>query len=343
MSEREQRPKVLVDERRLGDAWLTHVAEACREARIEALPWNEDWKNDRDVPAAGRPVLLISALGHGERRIPDDLVELMTQRFPGLPLLLVVADELVRPVVSLQDGRVTLLGPPFSVQRLSARIRLLIVEQQDDSRIGKTEVYGRMRVATLEHSTPKAYYAYAACGSETLRPEDVVPNVETFPGGGFRALLAVDGLPMLSHATEKLSAIIAADEDDDERERHLAAILGASTGLATLTPSNEWVYYWPNPSFELSLISALRFPRHFRFSDSLARTGGSLIRLVSAPGDVIVGIWGQPDADAESKKKERDAQLTDAALAGGPIVLDTLVEWLRRSDDVAIGFVAEVR
>jgi hypothetical protein len=326
---------VLVAEQSLRLGMRATVEEACASARVECVTWQPE----RALPP-GRPALVISALEVGERRISDSLVALMTRAHPGLPLLLLCTDELIRPTVSLQDGRVTLLGPQLTVERIAARVRILLAEQRADSTA--TLPFGlqsQPRCLVHEQSSRQAYYAFATVGGPDARPEAFVPVIELGPHGGVTAVLNVGAALTPAHLA-RVHDTLDGDESTAEKESALADIMGPAA-LVHLSASNEWLVHWPLPTAGLILASPLRLPRLWSFSDSLGRTDATLVHAQGATADVLFALWGVSwPAEAGPARK---AQLLDAALAGGPRVLDFLVEQLQHLEHPAVGLVMEVR
>ena len=112
---------VLVSTARLEETLRRQVAEACDHARVRAVFWSASGAEKATGPL--NPSLLVAALPSGQRVIPEDIAALATQEFQAVPLLLLCGEPLIRHSVSLQGGRVTLLGPPLTREKISARIR----------------------------------------------------------------------------------------------------------------------------------------------------------------------------------------------------------------------------
>jgi hypothetical protein len=304
------------------------------------------WSPDQESSPGQRPALIISALSTGERRISDDLVVLMTQRYPGLPLLMLCTDELVRPTVSLQDGRVTLLGPQLTVERIAARVRILVADQRADStQGGGTLNYGEAadpHFVSHEHTNRHAYFAFAASSGAQGRAEEFVPVVQAADGQGITALLNV-AQPLPAAALARATEALEGDEEDDDKERLLVESLGSTAALVALGRNGEWQFHWPAAPSTLLLASPLRLPRVWNYSNSLGRTESTFLRAPSAAGDVLFALWGMGWPTESATAQEDEARLMEAALAGGPKVLDLLAERLKRSDRPGVGFVMEVR
>src|SRR5262245_22094405 len=108
--------QVIADTDRLDDAVVAELGTVCARASAEVLPWRP--------LATSRPILIVGALGRGERQIPAPLLDAVNAR--GAALLLLSDDSLVRPVVATHGGRVTLVAPSVSRARLRGTIRMLL-------------------------------------------------------------------------------------------------------------------------------------------------------------------------------------------------------------------------
>ena len=180
---------MLVAKHHVGEALSPVVQKACDLAHIQSVAWS----GKPELPAGARPALVISMLPSGERVIAEDLVGLMTRVQPGLPLLMLCSDELVRPTVSLQNGRVTLLGPPHTEERVAARLRILLADRRHDSSVGTLNYgigAGDPRVFVNEQSTKRAYFAIASSrGNEPAGAETFAPVLDLADDRGMSALL----------------------------------------------------------------------------------------------------------------------------------------------------------
>ncbi len=341
---------VLVAAARVRGALLPVVEAACAAARARVVTWDGE-----RLPEGLHPTLAISTLAPGERRIPDSLARLMTHDAPGLPLLLLTHDELVRPTVSLQEGRVTLLGPALTAERISARVRILLADHDAGSTAG-TMPFGLgapTRCRAHEQATPHAYLGTLSTGGADGDPAEHVPLVEVAEDGGVTVLLSVSGAPAFEHLARTAEALgpstttpsfsttpaLGADEDDERRETMLSNAIGASTGMIHCSPSLEWIAHWPEPTFGLLLSSATRLPPVWNFADALGRGQHTSLRLQGATGDVLIALWGLTWADRPFDQH----RLLAAAQVGGPQVLDLLVGALNTAEHPAAGLVMELR
>jgi hypothetical protein len=96
------------------------IERACRElgAELRLLAGSHDEPPDADVS------VLVGWLAPGERRIRPHYLE-RARRSHELSLLLLSEDELVRPTISLEEGRVTLIGHG-SPALMRGRLRMLL-------------------------------------------------------------------------------------------------------------------------------------------------------------------------------------------------------------------------
>lgn len=334
---------VWISASRVRDALQVAVTRACATARVKAQLWD----GRPPVPGGPNPTLLITALERGERRIPDDAVSLMTREFPGLPLLLLCDDDLVRPTVSLQNGRVTLLGPPLTVERIASRIRIILADRRGES-LGTLE-YGvgeHARAFVQEHSTPLAYVAVMSANSgspEGPSAEMLAPLIENEPTRGVTVSLATNERSDGATVQAAFDAMVK-DDTDDEKQAALLRLVGASTGLAHLSASREWSFYWPSTEAGLFISSPMRLPPVWNMADAMTRAEVPFLRHAAASGDVLLALFGAkwPARPGMTERDERN-DLAEAASAGGPKVLDLLLERVRLIAAPVCGLVMEVR
>lgn len=332
---------MLVAERQVSPQLQAVVQKACELARIRAVGWH----GESNLAVGSRPALVISALPAGERMIGDELVRLMTRVQPGMSLLMLCSDELIRPTVSLQGGRVTLLGPPLTEERVAARLRILLADKRSESSVD-TMPYGVVEPGTHvfvhEQSTQRAYFAVASTGAtEPVSANTFAPLLDV-TDERVSALLSVSGL-VDDALMGKAVAVVLSEDRDEEKEKSLLTRLGPDGALVNFS-GNDWSFYWPAPSSGLFLASSLRLPQVWSFAHSLGRTGASFLRAQAASGDVLVALWGAPWPVREGvARRDDEARLLEAALSGGPQMLDLLVERLEQAAVPVSGLVVEVR
>jgi hypothetical protein len=326
---------VLVSTGAVGPLMRASIESACTAARARCV----DWSADRALPPGLKPALVVSTLPLGERRIPDEIVRLMTHDHPGLPLLLLCTDELIRPTVSLQEGRVTLLGPPMTAERIGARIRILLADISTDSSIG-TLPFGLGAQPSLlvrEQSNSRFYFGFTATAAAD-GAQFVAPLVEQVEGGALTVYLNVDA-PLSPGQLTRAASVLNSDEGDDAKEEVLLDSIGPAGAVVHCSASSEWLVHWPASTAGLFVASAARLPQFWNVSNSLGRTDSTCWRLQGLTGDVLIALWGTPWPGSVVD----EPRLLDAALAGGPRVLDLLVELTKGIDQRAVALVMEIR
>src|SRR5689334_20026250 len=115
---------VLLAVEHLDNALLDLLQDACVRAGAQPVQWRIN-----DPMPAQAPAFLVAGLQQGERRIAAPLVKVVNEVAPGLPLLLVSREELVRPTVVVQDGRAVLMGPPLTQHHISERMAALLTDR----------------------------------------------------------------------------------------------------------------------------------------------------------------------------------------------------------------------
>jgi hypothetical protein len=300
--------QVVVDTDQLDGGVLAEVGAACARARAEVVPWR------RTASAAPRaPALLIGALRRGERRIPSELVDAATQLVPDAGLLLLSDEPLVRPVVSTQGGRVTLLARPASAARIRGTVRMLLAERGDFCR---ERLDAHVWTAVLEPTDGQP-------PPPSLRQDDDGALTALFP--------LIHGWSGAEPLSDEAHTVALARIEEDERRQRLGELLGNAAGLIHLAAGcRQWTVYWPSSTSPLLLCSPLRLPRLCNLAD-----GGSrhVLHLTASPGDLIVaaaselsgtiaGSGGLNLADGGAAFLEQlEAQLApDAAMPSGLVV-----------------------
>jgi hypothetical protein len=293
-----ERDLVLTCTHRMPEAGLREVRTACSRAELEVVLWS----GEGPLPALRQsPLLLIGALPPLERRIPENLAVPMTTVFPGLPLLLLCEEALVRPSMALQGGRVSLLGPTLSSARIHNRIAALIADRRIEPRRRGTLPMGivpvRPPVLTTEDERPLWWTATVECHGPSLRADSPGPAVRHHITTGLTAVIpfpeALGGRQSLLDVGE-VEHVFAATGDVDsdlDRERILREAVGESAGVVHLGPAaDEWFFYWPRPEAPLSIFSRTRLPNLWDLRQSLAATGSRVLRLAAESGDLVVAL-----------------------------------------------------
>lgn len=323
---------VLVAVHRIPEPLVADVVRACAQAQALYVSWS----GDDHLPAMSQAAsLLIAGLTPGEREIPEDIVRLMTRAIPGLPVLLLCDEPLTRPSVSLQNGRVTLLGPPFSRTRIYSRLRVLLADRGVPA---ESVVAGAARpVVTCERQRTQWWVAALdAWGPRAgLAPRTPVLLHQSTAKGLTAVLPASGGAPLPS--IERVVEAVRRSEPDAEKEAALSELLGAGVGLIHLSPAaREWLFYWPAAAWPLLIHSSTRLPPRFDLGATIERLESRILRLSAASGDLVVGTTRvAPAAMADS--------MWEAMADGGPVLLDLFTHTLRDQPASFSGVLVEVR
>lgn len=301
---------------RLSHELAADVAQACALAHARYVPWRGE-----SQPAGDPPSLLVAGLSAGERRVPEDVLELATRSYPGLSLLLLCSEPLVRPAMALQNGRITLLARPFTPGKLASRIRALTA-----TRAGTPLRADRppdASVALEERVAPHFWVASLAAPGADDAPLSP-PWLSAESGEGLTAILSPpDRLPL--DDTQLQRALAAARANDGEQERVFAEALGPDAALLHLSAdAREWTLYWPRPDWGLWLFSPLRLPPLCDLSSTRAETA-ALFRFPAAGGDLLLAASG-PLPEGQHGALGLAPELAAALEDGGPAALDWLTQ-----------------
>ena len=287
------------------------LAAACEQVGAELL-------HRADVPDASspRPTLLAAVLPAGERSLAAELVEQLDTH-ADLCLLLLCEEALVRPTLSIQQGRIVLLDAPLTASRIEARLRLLLTPRRAESS-------GQWLQA---EASPEA--APSSIAHQRLRTASCWFAVFTAAPARYRAARwrshARFGLSWaLSEAAPDAAAAAWAasplsSAEDVELERTSSAILGPDAALVQLDPNaRQWRFLLPSEGSLLRVYSHQRLPRAWDAGRALASSRSRLFRLAAAPGDVV--------CVTTEALLGLDSTLERAALdGGGPALFQTLV------------------
>jgi len=250
--------QVIADTDRLDGAVVAELGAVCARASAEVLPWRS--------LATSQPILIVGALGRGERQIPSPLLEVANAG--GAALLLLSGDPLVRPVVSTHGGRVTLVAPSVSRARLRGTIRMLLAR------------HGGFAREQLHHHAWTA--AFGGSGSPSLHHDASGGVTAVFP---FNA--GWSGAEPLS--LEAHQVVTAGKQlDDEERQFRLRELFGSVAGMVHLArDTREWTLYWPSSIHPVLLCSVHRLPAVCNLA---AQADSQVLHLAASPGDVVVGM-----------------------------------------------------
>lgn len=293
---------VVADSDRLDAAVLAELGAVCARASAELLPWR--------ALAGSQPVLIVGALGRGERQIPAPLLDAVNAR--GAALLLLSDDSLVRPVVTTHGGRVTLIAPSVSRARLRGTIRMLLACRGGFAR---EQLHQQMWTAAFG----------AGRLAPALHPDDRGAVTAVFP---FRAgWSGAEPLAIEAHEIADAGSRL----DDEERQIRLRELFGTAAGMVHLSrDTREWTLYWPSVSHPLLLCSVQRLPA---VCDLAAQADAQVLHLAASPGDVVIGL-ASPIA-----LRHRGTAVGD----GGAAFLDDLEAAVADRGAMPAGIILEVR
>ncbi len=308
--------------------------DACARADVRACVWDADTTQAADTPA-----LLMAGLPAGERQIPPGVGDLIARVFPATPLLLLCNEPIVRPTITLQHGRVALLGEPLTVERVSSRIRTTLSGAQT-SGLSDGSGPGRPGETRVREFRGREWWA-----GVIARPDagesgaDLMPVVARPGRQGCLALLAADARQRDAAARVRELAHDAAAHPGTQLE---PALLARAAGLAAAlwyVPSSQ---HWATtlaPGIRGFLYSPVRLPTSWPLSN--AADGGIGVQLAAGSGDVML-LWNGAAAEALDKDAA-DGGLWRIAQGGGPAVLDHFEACFAATGGWSSGVVVELR
>ena len=251
--------QVIADTDRLDAGVVAELGAVCVRASAEVLPWRS--------LATSQPILIVGALGRGERQIPAPLLEVVNAR--GAALLLLSDDPLVRPVVATHGGRVTLVAPSVSRARLRGTIRMLLARHGGFAR---EHLHHRAWTATFGNGVQTPAFHHDA--------GDAVTAVFPFNLGWSGAE------PLSVEAHQIVTAGVQLD--DEERQFRLRELFGSVAGMIHLSRDTaEWTLYWPSSVHPMLLCSVHRLPAVCNLA---SQADAQVLHLAASPGDVVVGL-----------------------------------------------------
>jgi hypothetical protein len=269
---------------------------ACALARVAHV----NWQGGNTLPSrASRPLAIAAGMTAGERLIPADVLS-AAERL-GAPLLLIAGEPLVRPHVELQAGRIIVLPPHATVTAIADRLLLLTADHEPEG--GRPQ---RGSITSREYLRPRWWAAAFACNDDLSASMLVQP-----PHLGLT--LVMKGTRPVE--VSSIVGILLREQPDDERVRALLLAAGPDTGVVHLAEDGAgWLVHWPEATTSPWLFSPTRLPPAMR----LVVPEGALLRLRSAPGDVMV-LLSTPESPELTLE---DRELREAAHVGGPTLLE---------------------
>jgi hypothetical protein len=294
--------QVVADTDRLDGAVVAELGAVCARASAELLPWRS--------LAASQPVLIVGALGHGERQIPAPLLDAVNAR--GAALLLLSDDTLVRPVVATHGGRVTLVASTVSRARLRGTLRMLLAP------------HGRFAREQLDQHVWTAQFGGGSAQVPVLHRDANGAVTAVFPfNHGW------SGAEPLSAEAHLIAT--APSLDDEERQIRLRELFGSVAGMVHLSrDTREWTLYWPSAVHPVLLCSVQRLPAVCNLA---SQADAQVVHLAASPGDVVIGMTSQVSI-------ERRASI---AGDGGAAFLEELETSAADRGAVPAGVIVEIR
>lgn len=331
---------VLVMTARMDAQLVKVITEACEHARVRPLLWDGSPRQGIEDPS-----LVMAALPAGERTIPADVAVLVTKTFRALPLLMLCAEPLIRNCITLQNGRVTLLGMPLTAQKISGRIRTALVGHAESGfapLVGDGRTNSSVRVQEF-----RGRDWWVAAVGRSSNGDAPFPSVRKLGPHGFAGMLPVDvrNAPtpeVLDQAAEALVAPLPTDQA-------LAAVkdkVGARAAGVWFAPSQQrWTFYCPTPDLHYWLVSPARLPARFKLPGAGKSNGAPSAwrQLPAASGDLIVICSLEPAARSVLELDINGGDLWKIADGGGPAVLDYLESRFSQADAASAALIVELR
>ena len=313
---------VMVVSHRTTSAQQEALDDACSRAGVSCVRWHRG-----DAPLFDSS-LVVAGLGVGERVIPSEVVELVDAVGESATLLLLTSEPLVRPSVTLQRGRVVVVGGPQRAERLYGFVR-------------------RLAIATPGEAESVKPWSWSA----ELAPSSPVSRVDE------RALTAI--IPIgddveIDESLRSSAADCMTQADGLIDEARLQDLLGSRAGLVHLSAyATSWLVYWPRTCGArqrdlgdqgmddveaLWLYSTARLPRLYDLRGAATAAHPRLLRLAAQSGDTLLAMAGATALDEDAVGR--------AMAGGGPGLLSTLREHERTGWGSGLkprGVVVEVR
>jgi len=264
------------------------VAAACRALSIQTVSLRAGALGDTC------PRLIVSTLRAGERAIPRDTLDVSDEAGEGAGVLLVAEERLVRPTVTLQGGRVTLLVGPASPERLRGVLRMLAKPPAVPAR--------------NETLTASAWVA------SSLEPRALV--VDDAVVAAVVVLEALEARKPLDPQTVADARDALSAPGGESRVAEVGRTLEGRAGLFLYrAAARELVVFWPRPDRAVWVCSPVRLPGTADLATAAAGSPDHVVRLAAASGDVAVAL-STPDIDPAAMQR--------AAVDGAAAIVERL-------------------
>ncbi|MFN8094162.1 MAG: hypothetical protein U0599_18445 [Vicinamibacteria bacterium] len=318
---------VLVSTTGLDGGLRGEIAEACAHARV--LPVFCSPGGGDGTPRPANPALLIAPLPAGQRAVPEDVAALASLEYQAAPLLLLCAEPLVRHSVTLQGGRVTLLGSPLTREKIGARIRTAIATAEGAASLRSG------RVLQVREMQGREWWA-----GGVSRDAAVVPLLSKLGRQGVAGFVSVDGeRPIPESAAQNAAWMLTSGLPVDRAAASLVGALGPDAVAVWFSPAaGQWALHVPSAEVDVWLHSPLRLPGAWRFGPREGERGAHL--LAASGGDLVVAATGAARSAVANGAR---VQLAQAAEAGGPALVDHLESILSNAGGAGAALVVELR
>jgi hypothetical protein len=260
------------------EAQRVELRSLCRSLHFEAL----ELRAGEAVHHAA--TVVAGSLPAGARTIPRDLLEALDRAQSNATILLLASEQLVRPVVTLQEGRIVVIASSTS----SARLR------------------GILQMVTPDDPAPSLWRPLlsAFAWSAHARPVTCSNN-----DAGIHAVV-----PFSGHAPHVETMALLLGTRDLDGVRAIAARHAREAGLVCMARSaREWCIHWPRVDRQAWLYSNVRLPHVMDLRSAAANAEGNLLCFPAHPGDVAVLLSHPIHAASE---------LPLALAEGGPAVIE---------------------
>lgn len=297
---------VALDVQRTSPKLIAEIRAACKALNLDI----EEWMGG--IPRTP-PQLVMTALEPGERRLPDDLCQLI-EASPGVRAIVFASEPLVKPRITLNQGRVVILAPPVD------RVRLIAVARSalgtDERMSPRTEAAFRFEILRRQYWVS---WARGAEGAKITLDEQTGMTVSI-------------GAATTGHLVARVHGEKSAEAT---RGAKLADRLKTDGAVVHLVDdASEWQIYWPRAS-PIWICSPQRLPTRWEATSSIVGAPSTWLKLAAFPGDQIIGLWGEvPEAAL--------GPIRAGMLEGGPETLAALALVVEAYPKLA-GIVVELR
>jgi hypothetical protein len=232
--------------------------------------------------------------------------------------------------VTLQNGRVTLVEPPFSVRRIASRLRVLLASDrgeatQDDLLIREDQRPGHWLGLVYSASAPAPW----------------APAVDQ--GRGLTAVV-----PTCTADLRPIIDRVATGGEPEVLGAALAELIGEAGLIHLSARGDEWLFFWPRPERPLWLCSTLRLPPLWDLAATAQESPGHCFRVAAAGSDVVVTLpAGLSDwalgAASPGVPALVATEMADTVADGGPALLEAIAAQLHGRPGPAGAMVIEAR